>query len=434
MQSIDMKEAPLLTFHKLVFLCFILGQITCGYTISIAGPGLTQAGEALHLSSFWMGLLGCGTLIGLGGSLFVGNIVDRVGRKSLFFWDMLILGLLSIVQYWISDPLLLFVVRILLGLTIAVDYTTGASLLTEWLPAKWSPKAQSALIIFWTFGFCGSYFTSGFVTGFGADTWRFIFMTSAIPAFITFLVRCICRIPESADWLATTGRYDEGLRLVKKYVGPQYTLAKYQNSGSDKKVTLADLFRPQYRINTLVSGVFYAAQVFPYFGIGIFIPIVVKSMNLSNTSMIAAAYNILVFAGSIIGVILFDKVSRRAFLLWTFYIAAAGIAGMILLHSVSTYLTIACFLVFAMGMAISVVSENPYPPELFDTHMRASGLGFSIFCSRVGAAAGTFMLPALMDSMGLYFTLGVCGAVLLLGGLFCQKYAPETSPRFMKKK
>lgn len=430
--SISLKDAPLLTFHKKVFLCFILGQIACGYTLGIADTGLAQATSALHLNSFWVGLLGSGTLIGLMGSLIVGNIVDRVGRKTLFLFDMLVFAALALIQYFINDPLILFVVRVLLGLTIAVDYTTGASLLTEWLPAEWSPKAQSLLIIFWTIGFVGSYFTGSVITGFGADNWKFIFMSSAIPALVAGIVRLICRIPESAEWLSTVGKYDQGLELVHRYIGAQYTLPPYEADNTGEKVTLAELFKPEYRTNTLVSGVFYAAQVFPYFGVGIFIPIIVKSMNVGDPGLVAAAYNIFVLAGAVIGVILFDKISRRAFLLSTFYVAAAGIIGMILLQGISVYVTVTCFLIFAMGMAISVVSENPYPPELFNTRMRGSGLGFSIFCSRVGAAAGTFMLPVFMDDFGIYVTLGVCAAALLFGGFFCQKYAPETSPKFMK--
>ena len=424
-QQVSLKEAPLMRFHKKVFLCFILGQIACGYTLSIAGTGLALATEALQLNSFWVGLLGSGTLIGLMGSLFIGNLVDRLGRKTLFMYDTIAFGLLALVQYFINDPVLLFIVRVLLGLTIAVDYTTGAALLTEWLPREWGPKAQSCLIIFWTIGFIGSYFTGSAITGFGADNWKFVFMSSAIPSLVAGIVRLIIRIPESAEWLATVKRYDEGVALVNEYIGPQYTLPPYQ-----EKVTLAELFKPENRINALVGGISYGTQVFPYFGVGIFIPIVVKSLNVSNPDMIASAYNLLVLAGAVIGVILFDKMPRRAFLLWTFYIAAAGIIGMILLHTISVALTIICFLIFAMGMAVAVVSENPYPPELFTTRMRASGIGFSIFCSRVAAAAGTFMLPVLMESAGVYVTLGVCAAVLLFGGVFCQKYAPETSPKF----
>ncbi len=55
-QQVSLKEAPLMRFHKKVFLCFILGQIACGYTLSIAGTGLALATEALQLNSFWVGL------------------------------------------------------------------------------------------------------------------------------------------------------------------------------------------------------------------------------------------------------------------------------------------------------------------------------------------------------------------------------------------
>lgn len=144
-QQVSLKEAPLMRFHKKVFLCFILGQIACGYTLSIAGTGLALATEALQLNSFWVGLLGSGTLIGLMGSLFIGNLVDRLGRKTLFMYDMIAFGLLALVQYFINDPVLLFIVRVLLGLTIAVDYTTGAALLTEWLHVNGVQKRRVVL-------------------------------------------------------------------------------------------------------------------------------------------------------------------------------------------------------------------------------------------------------------------------------------------------
>lgn len=430
--ALTIKDAPLITFHKIVYLCFILGQIACGYTLAIAGTALTAAAGPLHLNSFWMAILGAGTLIGLGLSFIVGNIVDRVGRKTLFLVDMWVFGILALLQYFINDPITLFIVRVLLGITIAVDYTTGAALLTEWLPIKWSSKAQASLIIWWTLGFTGSYFVGSFIGNSGDMTWKYIFMTSAGPALLAAVVRAFCRIPESAEWLGSIGQTDKAMALIHKYVGEQYTLPPREDT-SESKAKISELFTKENRINSFVAGVFYGCQVFPYFGVGIFIPIVVKSLQLEiDGGLVAAAYNIFVFAGSIIGVILFEKISRRAFIVWTFYIAVAGILLMIVGQSISAVVVIG-FLIFAMSMAISVVSENPYPPELFNTRLRGTGIGFSIFCSRVGAALGTFMLPIVTESFGVFVTLGICGIVLLFGGIFCQKYAPETSPRFMHK-
>ena len=89
-------------------------------------------------------------------------------------------------------------------------------------------------------------------------------------------------------------------------------------------------------------------------------------------------------------------------------------------------ITVVSFCVYALTMSIAVVMENPYPPELFDTRVRGTGVGIVIAFSRIGAAAGTFLLPILVESVGVYGTLGVCFVILLVGGVVCQLFAPET--------
>ena len=88
--------------------------------------------------------------------------------------------------------------------------------------------------------------------------------------------------------------------------------------------------------------------------------------------------------------------------------------------------TVVSFCVYALSMSIAVVMENPYPPELFDTRVRGTGVGIVIAFSRIGAAAGTFLLPILVERIGVYGTLGVCLVILLIGGVVCQLFAPET--------
>lgn len=75
------KAAPYSKFHKMLFLCAVLGQIACGFALGIAGTAVTEGKADLGLSTFWVGLLGAGTLIGLAGSLVVGNLADKIGRS-----------------------------------------------------------------------------------------------------------------------------------------------------------------------------------------------------------------------------------------------------------------------------------------------------------------------------------------------------------------
>lgn len=422
------KMSPLKPIHKKVFFCMLLGQMACSYALGIAGTALTKASGPLHLNSFWMGLIGSATLIGLIGSVVVGNLADHMGRRILFNSDMILFTVISLAQFFVVGPISLFILRVTLGLMIAIDYTVGSALLTEWLPDKWAARFQSYLIIFWSIGFVASYFAGIAMSRLGPDSWKWIFMSSAVPGFVAAIFRVIIQVPESPEWLTTVGRKEEALNLVQSQVGYEYYLPNIEKK-EGQKASWSELFNKHNRMNTLVGSIFYGCQVFPYFGVSIFIPILVKNMNLGNNNTSGIIYNIFVVIGAIVGVIFFDRVPRRAFLLTTFYVPATAVIGMILLRNGPIAITILLFSIFALGMAASVVAENPYPPELFSARLRASGVGAVIAISRIGAALGTFLLPIIVDRFGPYMALGVCAIVLIFGGIFCQIFAPETSKK-----
>ena len=87
----------------------------------------------------------------------------------------------------------------------------------------------------------------------------------------------------------------------------------------------------------------------------------------------------------------------------------------------------------AVVLAISIVAEFLYPPELFPTELRASGVGLTIAISRFGAGGGTFLLPIISENFGIQAALWVCFGTLIFGGLICQMWAPETNPKFVKQ-
>src|SRR6266851_3504137 len=67
-----------------------------------------------------------------------------------------------------------------------------------------------------------------------------------------------------------------------------------------------------------------------------------------------------------------------------------------------------------------------YLPELFPTDLRASGIGIAIAASRIGSAVSTFLLPVVVAAYGVRSALGACVAVLGVGAVVCQRWAPET--------
>ena len=431
------KRAPLMPVHLRVMIAVILGQIACGYALGISGTALSNAAKYIEISDLWTGLIGAGSLIGLAGSLIVGRLSDKIGRCKMLMINMYILAAFTLLHLVTANFLLTFIIRIGIGLMIAVDYTVGNALLTEWLPKGEDSKRQSHLLIYWTIGFILSSLAGTLITGFGSYTWQIILATGAVPALITALFRSFFPLPASPSWLASKGKVKKASRVIRKHMGRKWRLParfiRRDKKKTPKNISWAILFSKKYLRRTLVGGIFYACQAFSFFGISIFLPILLKSMNITNSIVSGIIYNGGMFIGVVLGILIFNRISRRAFLISNFLISGILIAILALVPSLDSMVKLGIFALFAIILSSGLVLDYPYPTELFDIKVRGTGVGTCITISRIGAAAGTFSLPVLTNAGGASLAMIVCAIVLLVAFLVCLIWATETSPQFVKK-
>lgn len=429
----DYKKAPLSSVHLRIYLALIFGQISCGYALGISGTALSQAVNYIDINDFWTGLIGAGSLIGLAGSALMGRVADRFGRRGMLMVNMYLFTLLSLLQLVTTNLVVLFIERVLIGLMIAIDYTVGNSLLVEWLPAKVGGKFQSQLITYWTVGFIASYIAGIMITGFGSHNWQVILASSAIPGLLTALYRSIFRLPPSPSWLASQGKNQTAQKVIQKHLGKKWGLSlKMLKSKPSDDISWKTLFSPKYRRRTFVGGFFYACQAFAFFGISIFLPILLQSMGLGKSSLSGIIYNSCVFIGVLLGSWLFKQISRRMFLIANFFLSALALLILYFSNNAAAGWQIIIFAFFAIFLSAGLTLDYPYPTELFDVKVRASGVGTCITISRIGAAAGTFLLPIFTHLGGAQLSMLVCMIILVIGGLICLIWAPETSPKFKK--
>lgn len=429
------KKAPLIPIHMRVFMAIILGQITCGYALGISGTALSNAAHYIQINDLWTGLIGAGALIGLAGSIVIGRLSDKIGRRKLLMINMYILAGLTLLHLTTNNFLFTFIIRIGIGLMIAIDYTVGNALLTEWLPKGEDSKRQSHLLIYWTLGFIASYVVGTYLTGFGKHTWQIILATGAIPALITAIFRSIFRLPASPSWLASQGKIKTANKVLRKHMGRKWVIPKgfLKRNKSNPDISWGILFSKKYLRRTLVGGIFYACQAFSFFGISIFLPILLKGMGINDPKISGIIYNGGILVGVSFGILIFNRISRRMFLISNFLISAILI-GILALVPLNSQLQLLIFTIFAIVLSSGLVLDYPYPTELFDIKIRGTGVGTCITISRIGAAAGTFLLPILTHNGGANLAMLVCGAVLLFSFIVCLIWAPETSPKFMTNK
>ncbi|MFV8185095.1 MFS transporter [Streptomyces sp. AF1B] len=411
--------------HTKLKLATQIGEGIDGYVIGGIGMAMTALTADLHLSTLMEGLVGASPLIGIfvGGPLF-GRLADRYGRRPVFLADMLIFLVGSVLQFFVTDGMQLFVIRLVMGVAIGGEYAIGAPLLSEYAPKQGRGRLLASLEISWYVGYAlatvvGAVFED--VDG----GWRWSLASSAVLAVVCVSLRG--GIPESARWLLSKGRREEAEALIERYAIEIDVTAEIDELMATEQAGFGALFSKEHLRSTVFASVFWAALVLPYFAISTYWTQVFEALNMGDNAVAALlVYSFTAVAGVTAGCLVVDRIGRRRLLIPPFWITA-GCLALVAVWPSSTPVIVCGFLFFIFLNAASSALTSVYPLEVFPTSLRATGVGFATAMSRVGAAIGTFLLPMGLDHYGARFVLLVGAGVLALGGLVSQFLAPETT-------
>ncbi|MEG9623801.1 MFS transporter [Pseudomonas guariconensis] len=422
----SLDEARLMPIHVIAALACLGGAALDGYILGIVGPALALAKNELLLTATSQGLIACSALIGvfIGGLVF-GNFADRYGRRPVFSWNLAAFIVLSVCQFFVQDVWQLVVIRLLLGLAIGVEYAVGSTVLAEFSRRKNRGALLGCFTIAWQIGFTAAFIIGAFYDG---DNWRMLLGSSVIPAVIIYLLRLL--LPETPMWLKAQGRDAEARAIVDRHFGAEYAIPDVDVS--PKGASLGELFKRDTWKHTLFSGLFWFCQVGPFFAIFTFMVPVLETLGLQGDHRVDLSLNAIQIAGVIFGVFLVHWMSRRGFVIWTFVAVLAIFLALGLFAHAPTWIVVGLFATYMfIGPAINNI-QFVYPPEIFDTHVRATGIGFSAAFSRISAAGVTYLLPSLLQAFGFSATLIMMAGFPLLGLLVTVAWAPETKGKALR--
>lgn len=398
------------------------GYVSDGYILGVVGIALASAQTQLSLSPAWLGALGGASLGGLFlGALVSGSIADRYGRRAIYAYNMLGFIGLSLLQLWVHSAAELLLIRFLLGLVLGTDYVVCKVLLAEFMPRVGRGRALSMMGVSWAVGYALAYVAGFVLQGTSPEAWRWILASSAVPALIALPLRLVA--PESPLWLTLVGREAEARRIIDRWLGQGYGLPRAP--ASPAAITWGQLLSRQYRLGTFVASTVFFCLVVPYFAVSTFIPQVMTALHVAGNEVAGLIYIMGLLLGSVAGFVIVDWFPRRVFVIGSFVITGAALLVPITLSGVPTALVIA-FAVFSCVLSAAQAQIYVYLPELFPTAVRASGLGIAVAVSRIGAAAGTSLLPLCVTHFGIHVALDVCVATLLCGAVVAYLWAPET--------
>ena len=300
----------------------IIGYAMDGLDVLILSFAMAAIVSEFGLTLGEGGLIATYTLIGtvLGGYLF-GIFADYFGRVHTFSLTIIIFSIFTGACAFADNVTHLNILRFLAGLGLGGEYGIGMTLVSETWPAAKRARATAGVAMGWQAGaVLAAILAAVVLPDYG---WRGLFLVGVVPALLAAWARH--GIKEPPMWVKRKEMKKE--LAARKERGETLTAEEEEQLEEAKKFPLAHLFAsPSKTVTTLSLTVMTSVQNFGYYGIMVWLPmILLKEHGLTTKSM--SGWMIVTVIGMIAGIYVFgylcDRLGRKIPYL-IFYICAAA--------------------------------------------------------------------------------------------------------------
>ncbi|HWU08526.1 MAG TPA: MFS transporter [Streptomyces sp.] len=354
------------------------------------------------------------------GSLVLGRVADRLGRRRAFLINLAIYSGFSLLGAFSPNAEWLIATRFLAGIGIGAEQALSDCYLADVLPA-----AKRGRFIAWayTIAFCGVP-AVGFaalwlvpLTPLGVDGWRWLFVIGALGSAVVWVLRR--RLIESPRWLAANGRTEEADLLVSRMeaqipAGRAAEVLPAEHgtpvAGQTGQTGLRDIFTRGLRRRTVMLWIFCSLSVVGYYGFGTLAPQILAAKGydivagLGFTALSFLGYPV----GSALSLPIIDRIERKT--LVALSAAAMVVAGMGFAFTGSAFLIVAFGFGYTLCSNVFSSVSHVYLSEQYPTAIRATASGMAYSLSKLSAAALPFVLLPVLDSYGPGALFGVIAA------------------------
>ncbi|XP_051136026.1 probable plastidic glucose transporter 2 [Andrographis paniculata] len=376
------------------------------------------------------------------GCIFSGSIADGLGRKRSFQLCALLMIAGACMSAQTSNLSGMLLGRFLVGTGMGLGPPVAALYVSEVSP----DFVRGTYGSFTQIAACLGLLVALFV-GIPAKTipgwWRMCFWVSAVPAaLLAFFMQFSA---ESPHWLFKKGRVaDTEVEFERLFGAPHVKFAVAELYKSDKgddvnAIKFSDLFHGRHYTVVYIGAVLYALQqlsginaVF-YFSSTVFKSAGVPS-DIGNICV-----GVVNTAGSIVAMILMDKLGRKPLLVWSFLGMAIAMGFQVLAGSDSLpasgkmYLSVGGMMLFVLTFSLGA---GPVPglllSEIFPSRIRAKAMAL---CMGVHWGVNFFvglLFLQLLELLGPKVLYSIFGSFCFCGMVFVRKHVVETKGKSLQ--
>jgi nitrate/nitrite transporter NarK len=322
--------------------------------------------------------------------LLGGYLTDRLGRRRVLTWSILIYAFAAFAGGFATSLEMLLILRCAKFIGVCVEFVAAVAWLAELFP---EPRQREAVLGYTqAFSSLGGVMVSGMaflisktanslpaIYG-GHENWRYLMISGLIPAVPLIVIRPF--LPESPVW------------------------RKKKAEGTLKRPSIAELFNPEYRKTTLITAAMFACSLGAAFGaiqqIPQIVPALVKVDSLlpppERQKIISSAVGFtqtIQEIGGLVGRFLLAflaiRILSRRNLLRVFLVPGLILVPLIFIFPGTSDLRLLQWGMFFAGLfTVAQLSFwGNYLPRVYPTHLRGTGEGFAanIGGRMIGASA-----------------------------------------------
>ncbi len=383
-----------------------------------------------QLNGRMQGLVNSAALAGsLVGSLTLGRLADRIGRRAIFQYSILWYAAFTAMTALSWGPWSVMTFRFLAGIGLGGMLVVDPSVLAEYLP----PQRRGRLLVFldfwWPVGLLLATGLSYVFLGptfdrFGDWSWRYLFLAAAFPAFLAFLVRRT--LPESPYFLARKGRNREAAEVLTEITGEQVVEGDFEAPLAPRS-SMRELFTGALRNRAIPTGLIWIALNVSYYGLFLWLPFVLfaeKGIDI-NVYLLLTLSALSQFPGYAAAIWLVEKVGRKPTLAAFLLLGGLSAYAFAVADTEAVFITALFFVGFFNLGAWGAV--YPYTAEMFPTRLRSSAFGLMEGVGKAAAIAGPYIFGNLKDATGsTTWSLTFVAIVMVVGAVVAGVFGRET--------
>jgi MFS family permease len=361
--------------------------------------------------------------------LLGGYLTDRIGRRRVLVWSILLYALSACGAGYATSLPVLLVLRCLTFVGVCVEFVAAVA----WLAELFSEPKRREKVLGYTqaFSSLGGFMVSGVFTllsKYGAalpaihgshEPWRYTLISGLIPAIPLMLIRPF--LPESPAW------------------------QRQKDAGTLKRPSFAEIFRPQYRQTTIVTTIMFACSYGAAFGAIQHLPQIVPGLpelkGLPRPQIQATVGTVQLiqelgglFGRFVLAYLAVIVVSRRA-LLRVFQVPGLFLVPLVFLYPATRDLELLKWGIFFAGLlTVGQFSFwGNYLPRVYPVHLRGTGESFAanVGGRMIGTSAALLttqfaaMMPGTTPAARLALAAAGVAALVYALGLTLSFWLPE---------